>query len=152
MLYASSMLMFFKLNYDYNTGTISSNSDEIHYITTENSKFGGTWYFEDEKKITICTLLSCGDQIRPILRSLDINSSQMSYLYNISSVDTDMSAFSLSSYEHPVFTYDYVTKTYNISYIGYGTQKAGMYLTTINVRDYGEYYGVSTAKTLVPEA
>lgn len=152
MLYTSSILMFFKLDYDYDTGTTSSNSDETNYITTENSKFGGTWYFENEKKVTICTLLSCGDQIRPVLRSLDINTSQMSYLYNVSSTDTDMSAFLLSSYNHPVFTYDNMTKTYNISYVGYGSQKAGMYLTTINIRDYGEYYNIATAKTLVPEA
>ena len=152
MMYTSSLLVFFHLNYDYNTGIISSNSDETNYIITEDSKFGGTWFFEDTKKVTICTLLSCQSQIRPILRSLDLETSQMSYLYNLSSSDTNMTSFTLTSYDNPVFTYDYMTKTYNISYIGYGTQYTGMYVTTINIRDNGEYYSIVNAKTIVPEA
>ena len=152
MIYTAPALFFFRLDFDYDTGIISSTSDESNYILTTNSKFGGTWFFSDDKKVTVCTLLSCGDQIRPILRSLDLETSQMSYLYNITASDTDMSSFSLSSYDHSVLTYDTNTKTYNISYISYSTEKAGMYLTTINIRDYGEYHGIVTAKTIVPKS
>ena len=152
MIYTSSVLYFFHLNFDFDTGIISSGSDEINYIVTENSKFGGTWFSPDNKEVTICTLLSCGDQIRPILRSLDLNTNQMSYLYDISSTYTNMSAFNFISYDHPVLTYDSITKTYNISYIGYNTQNTGMYLTTINVRDYGECFDIVSSKTIVPKA
>ena len=152
MVYTPTTLFFFHLDYDYDTGVISSNSDEVNYIVTENSKFGGTWLFEDDKTVTICTLLSCGNQIRPILRSLDLETNQISYLYNITATDTDMSSFALSSYDHSVLTYDNITKTYNVSYIGYAPGSSGMYLTTINIRDYGEYYDIVSTKTIVPKA
>jgi hypothetical protein len=152
MIYTEPALFFFHLNFDYDTGIISSTSDETNYILTTNSKFGGTWFFGEDKKVTICTLLSCGNQIRPILRSLNLETNQISYLYDVTAVDTDMSSFALSSYDHPVFTYDGITKTYNVSYIGYNEIKAGMYLTTINIRDYGEYHAIVTSKTIVPKA
>ena len=152
MIYTSAALFFFCLSFDYDTGVISSASNDINYIKTTNSKFGGTWFFEEEKKVTICTLLSCGDQIRPILRSLDLETNQMSYLYNISSIRTDMSGIGLSSYEHPLLTYDNVSKIYNISYLGYSGTKTGMYFTSINICDYGEYYNIIEAKTIIPEA
>lgn len=152
MIYTSSVLFFFHLNFDFDTGIISSTSDEMNYIVTDNSKFGGTWFFEDNKRVTICTLLSCGNQVRPILRSLDLETNQINYLFDKETSYTNMSSFALTGYDHPIFTYDGITKTYNISYIGYNQIKAGMYLTTINIRDYGEYHDIVTSKTIVPEA
>lgn len=152
MIYTSSVLFFAHLNFDYDTGIISSTSDDINYIITDNSKFGGTWFHEEDKLVTICTLISCGDQIRPILRTLNIETNQLNYIYNSDSTYTNMSSFMLSSYEHPVFTYEKDTKTYNISYLGYGTALSGMYLTTMNIRNHGEQYDIITAKTIIPKA
>ncbi|MDD4109917.1 MAG: hypothetical protein PHS54_00025 [Clostridia bacterium] len=152
MLYTSAALFFFHLNFDYETGIISSTSDDINYIITENSKFGGIWLHEDDKKVTICTLLSCGNQIRPILRSLNLETNQINYLYNIESSYTDTSIYPLSSFDHPVITYDKNTKVYNISYLGTGISYNGMFLTTINIKDYGDRYDIYTAKTIIPNA
>ncbi len=152
MIYTSSVLFFFHLNFDYDNGLIYSEANDINYILNTNSKFGGTWFFENEKKVTICTMLSCGNQIRPILRSLNLNTNQMSYLYNVTSNLTDMGSIALTSFEHPVITYDYVNKLYNISYIGYSHSKEGMYFTTLNIHDYGEYHDITNAKTIIPDA
>jgi hypothetical protein len=152
MIYTSSMIYFFHLNFDYDTGVISSNTDEVNYINTENSKFGGIWFHEEDKKITVCTLLSCQDQIRPILRSLNLETNQLTLLYNRESIYTNTSAFNFISYDHPVFTYDYNTKIYNISYISYTDTKNGMYLNTINIRDTGDLYDIVSSKTIIPNA
>jgi hypothetical protein len=152
MIYTSTGLYFFHLNYDYEDGIISSTSDEINYIITQNSKFGGTWFHEEDKKVTICTLMSCNDQIRPVLRSLDLDTNKMSYLYNVSSTYTDMSTVSLTSYDYPLFTYDKNTRTYNVGYFGNSNTKDGVYFTTINLRDYGNYLDIISSKTITPNA
>lgn len=152
MVYTSSALFTFHINFDFTDGTISSTSDESNYILLNNSKFGGTWFHEDDKKVTICTLASCGDQIRPVLRSLNLDTNELTYLYNLTASQTSMSAYNLTGYDHPVFTYDKASKIYNISYAGYNNTKSGMYLTTINIKDYGVYCEIASAKTIVPEA
>jgi hypothetical protein len=151
MLYTSAALLFFHLNFDYDTGIISSNADEINYILTTNSKFGGTWFHENDKKVTICTMLSCDDQIRPVLRSLDLETNQLKYIYNKESSFTCISSISSTSYDHPVFTYDDTAKIYNISYISYNDIKTGAYLTTINIKDFEEYHDIISVKTIIPE-
>ena len=152
MIYTSSALFFFQLNFDYSNGIISSTSDQTNYVITQNSKFGGTWFLEDDRKVTVCTLLSCGDQIRPILRTLDLETNELSFTYNQESTYTNTSAFGYTSFDHPVFTYDGNTKTYNISYIAYNGTKTGMYVNSINIKNYGEYFDISNSKTIVPEA
>lgn len=152
MIYTSGALFFFHLNYDYTNDIVFSTSDQSNYIITQNSKFGGTWFDEESKTVTICNLMSCEDQLRPVLRKLDLETNEMTYIYNLTSTQTDMSSYGLSAYDHPVFTYDTNTKTYNISYIAYSTVKTGMYVTTINLRDIGDELRVLSAKTIVPEA
>ena len=152
MLYTSSGLWFYHLNFDYDTNNIYCVSDEINYIVTTNSLFGGTWFFEADKSVTVCTLLSCGDQVRPILRSLDLENNTLKSIYNEESVFTNMSAVNFTTLEHPVFTYDYKTKTYNVSYVGYNASLSGMYLTTLNIEDQGDNHKIISAKTIVPEA
>lgn len=151
MIYTSSVLFFFPLSFDYDTGVIYSTSDDVNYIITNQSIFGGTWFHEDDKKVTICTLLSCGNQIRPILRSLNIETKELNYLYNKESTYTDMSNISLTGIEHPILTYDSISKTYNISYVGYGTIIEGMYFTTINITNIDNVYDITDARTLIPD-
>jgi hypothetical protein len=151
MLYTSSTLFLFHLNFDYDTGIISSISDETNYISMRDSKFGGTWLHEEDKIVTICTLLSCGNQIRPVLRSLNLESNELTVLYNISAIETDMSGYNFTTFDHPVFTYDHINKVYNISYIAYSGALSGMHVTTINVADRGNCHKIHSAKTIVPE-
>jgi hypothetical protein len=150
MIYTSSVLFFFRLSFDYDTGIISSIPNDITFIRTDDSLFSGTWFHENDKTVTICTLLSSGDQIRPVLRSLDINTSQMTYLYNITSDYTNMSNVSYVSSDHPVLTYDAITKTYNISYMGHNALREGPYFTTINLRNINDEYVIVSSNTLEP--
>ncbi len=152
MLYTSSGLYFYHLNFDYDKNVIYSTADETNFIITQNSLFGGTWFHEQDKLVTICTLLSCGDQIRPVLRQLNLETNHLNTIFTLSSDLTDMSVLNLNSYDHPVFTYDYKTKTYNVSYLGYSTDRSGMHLTTINIRNYGSYYDIYSIKTITPNA
>jgi len=154
MLYTSSGLWFYHLNFDYENDRIYSTADEINSITTTDSVFGGTWFFEQDKKVTICTLLSCGDQIRPILRSLDLDTNELTVIYDKETIYTNMSAVNFVTLDHPVLTYDYKAKVYNVSYLAYTDSAvlSGMFLNTINIKDSGNEHDIISAKTIRPKA
>lgn len=156
MLYTSTGLYFYNLKFDYDTNTIYSIADSVNYIITQNSIYGGTWFHEQDKKVTVCTLLSCGSQIRPILRSLNLETNTLDIIFDKESIYTDISTSGhfYTILDHPVFTYDYKTKTYNISYASYTENSilSGMFLNSINIKDYGNYHDIVDSKIIIPKS
>ncbi len=150
MYYTSVGVFLFKLNQDYNTGDLTSESNGIIITLSSNHIFGGTWMMND-KTVILCTLLSSEDQIRPILSKFDIDKNILTYVYNVSNHNTNMSTYNLTAFEHPVMMYDITNKIYNVSYIAYGTDKVGMYLNTINIKNLENDFEIIDAKTIVPD-
>ena len=151
MYYTASGIIFAKLSLDYTTGTITSEINESTIISLNSNKlFGGTW-LTDDKMVTICTLLSAEDQIRPILTQFDINNNITINMYNVSSMYTNMSAYNLIGFDHPVMSYNKNNDVYNVSYVAYGTDKSGMYLNNINIKNMGDSFEIIDIKTIEPD-
>lgn len=152
MYYTPSAVLFFKVGLNYETGEITSEINPSTIIElNSNNLFGGTW-LTDDKTVTICTLSANANQIYPILTQFDIDNNRLSELYNQTSTFTNMSAYSLTAVEHPLLTYNTTNRVYNVSYIGYGSNKSGMYLTNINIKNFGDSFEIINATTIVPDA
>ena len=147
--------MFNKINFDYNTNVIDFDINNLHLINLSASghedKFAGTWFFDREKLVTVATLVSSVSGIYPALRSYDIDSNVMKYIYNTQSVDTNqLSALQLNSIEEPVFTYNKDTKTYVMTFIGKSNIYTSFVLINLYIKNNGEDYEVSKVSVITP--
>jgi hypothetical protein len=141
MIETPNHLLMEKILFDYETNTITSIADDANIIDLESlsgGNFAGIWLFDEERLVTICTLLSSNatNSIYPVLYSLNLNTNNLSTIFNgIDNTECiQTSALSLSSIESPTFSYDYNTRTYNTSFIGYANGNGdGMILTTIDI-------------------
>lgn len=156
MIQLSSALAFAKITFDYDDNIIFTIADDIHEVSLAESKFAGTWFFEQDKLVTICTVVSAdtggSTYFYPELRSLDLETNVMTTVFSPSG-DTDLlqlSGADLTSYEDPVFTYNPDTKRYNIAFIGYSSTLTGMYFTTIDISQVGVDYEVSKVQLIIP--
>jgi hypothetical protein len=155
MLKTPTYLVFNKINFDYNTNVIDFDINNLHLINLSASghedKFAGTWFFDREKLVTVATLVSSVSGIYPALRSYDIDSNVMKYIYNTQSVDTNqLSALQLNSIEEPVFTYNKDTKTYVMTFIGKSNIYTSFVLINLYIKNNGEDYEVSKVSVITP--
>lgn len=152
MIYTSSSLLFFRINQEYETGIPYCNPDDINYIMTSNSIFGGTWTFEKEKRVTICTLMRCGNHIIPVLRNLDMRSNQIRYIFQDTNSYTDMSQWDIESIDHPVLTYNKYSNVYDVSFTMQTNNKAGMYFVTFTLKECCDHCNIINTRVFTPEA
>jgi len=144
MVYTTGHLLFEKIKYDYDTSRIYSIADDVHIIdlsSNNNGNYGGVWLFDEEKHVTICTVASsdyADNVIYPKLYNLDLESNILTTIFDgRNNVEcNEISSVLLSSVEQPVFSYNNINNTYNISFVGYSTYYGdGMVLTTMNIRN-----------------
>lgn len=122
MVFVPTTVMFAKINYNYKTATIGGDLSNVNYIPLSsldmNTKFGGTWFHEKDKIVTICTVVSCtGGNIFPVLYNLDLETNILDIIYTGITDPMALSSLSISSFEEPVFTYNKYLQLYNISFV-----------------------------------
>lgn len=156
MVQTDDYIFLTKIDFNYDTNIISNTLDDIHIIPLNKSKFGSTWFFPENKRVTLCTLVSCGTNILPVLRTYDLENNIVSFIYN-SSVDLGYSAYNFNTFEEPILSYNYKTKTYNIAFIAYSGDSQyntgsfnGMFTNIINIQDMGNTYMITKSDTIIP--
>jgi len=155
MIYIPDYILLAKLTFDYKANTIYTIGDNINIISLCGGRYGGSWFFEEDKKATVCTLLSTstvsGTYFYPVLYGYDLNINQLAKIYT--GKDSSLRALTsvnLTSIEDPVFTHNNDTNQYNVAFIGYNNERQGMYFTTININHYGSTYELNSYKVLTP--
>jgi hypothetical protein len=158
-----NFIMFAKLNFDYagNNGsgeiyTVADNSYIFDLKTTEGGKYGGHWFFPEEKRLTFCIMRSSvSGFVYPDLKSIDLDSFVVETILlnnNTNSLITQTSSLNITSYEQPVFTYNNITQTYNISFICKGTTYADIIVETIYLTQFGNFVEYTSVKALTPNS
>ena len=140
MIETSSNVIIQKLNFNYDTGEIHSIVNTVRVIDLSGGKFGGVWFFDEEKSVTLTTLISSRTQpgvVYPQIYSLELDTTDLVKEfdgYNVSQMN-QISTVGLTSVEDPVFTYNNITKTYNMSFIGHTPLYNSIVVNSINILD-----------------
>lgn len=153
MLKTPNYLLFNKIQFDFDTNELSFNIDESHVInlSANNAKFAGIWFFNNDKDVTIATLVSSTSGIYPELQNLDLEDNALTYIYNDLAPETNqLSSLNLTSLSDPVFTYNSDSFTYNMTFIGYSSNYSGMILNTIYIKDSGDSHYISKVTAITP--
>ncbi len=144
-----------KLSIDFDTGGIYTTVDDINSILIEsNMTYVDHYFFPTDKTVTLGFILVCdgltpgNKQIRPLLYSLDLNTNDLSIIYNESSVETDFDEDFVDIYSS-VMTYDPIRFIYNITF-NYYDPSAGMYLISMNVQQKGGIFEAIGSKIIEP--
>jgi hypothetical protein len=154
MLKTSSHVIIEHINFDWDNNRIYTIADNIRAIDLSvdtGGKYGGHWLFDEEKRVTLCQVLSDANNntVYPVLYNYDIDSVEMTTLYNLSgnSQINAMSALYLTHIEDPSFTYNKNTKNYDLSFVGYSDRYVGMLITTMNIN---ENTGLNSIYSIAP--
>jgi hypothetical protein len=155
MVQTPNWILFNKIDFDYNTGNIDFNVNNIHYINLKengsDNKFAGTWLFDEDKTVTISVLISSVSGIYPQLRVLDLNTNTMTFIYNQLSMETNqLSTLLLTNIEEPVFTYNKDTLTYNMAFICRNSAYTSFLLGNMYIGDYGDEHRISKVSVITP--
>jgi hypothetical protein len=119
----SSYILFEQISFDYvsNTFKNTNTTSKVFHLSASNILFGGYWFNEEDKNITICTCTSSTsagfDYIYPDLYQLNIDSFLMKRVYSGFNDDTLLfpSGINLSSLDSPILTYNKDTDAFNVS-------------------------------------
>lgn len=156
MLKTSSHVILEHLNFDYDNNILYTIADQINVIqldTANGSKYGGHWLFDEEKRVTLCHIVSDSsiNIVYPVLYNYDLNVYKKTLLFNFSgnSMLNEISSLVLNSIEEPVFSYNINTKTYNVSFIGHSANYNGIIITTMNIN---EVNGLESVYSITPIA
>ncbi len=118
MLVTPTYIVLDKIIMNYTTAEISSIADFSHTISLSGGKFSNIWFFEETKKVVFCFVLLTNRIPIPYLYELDLEENSLTKRFPLSNSNlTDLlslSAYSLSGIDYPVFSYNNITKTYNI--------------------------------------
>ena len=155
MIVLSSYILFEKLSFDYDTNIIDAIADNVRYINlypANNGHFGGTWLFDENKQLVVCTVLSADGFCYPNLYKLDLDTNKLTTFINSSANAnvTQTSSLQLTSIEDPIFTYNNITKDFNISYIGSSPLYRDMVLSTINIKNVGNAGELTKVTCITP--
>jgi len=152
MLNTTAYLLFAKISFDYDTNEIYTIADNIHRIPICDGHFGGTWFHEEEKSVIICMVNSSDYVYYPVLYSLDLETNILEKVLNDSTgtIITSIASIQLSAIEDPVFTYNKEYNKYNVSFVGYGELKQGMYVNSIDILIRGGDYFIDNVTVLTP--
>lgn len=144
-----------KISFDYDTGSIDFDINNIHVINLQENnnrnKFAGHWFFEFDKSITLALLVSSISAIYPRLYNLDLDSNDLTIIYNTPTNDTNsLSVLSLTSIEDPLFTYNNATQNYNMVFIGYSQNYESFILNNIFINDSGDIHTLNKVTAITP--
>ena len=154
MLYTSGHVFFSKIDFDYDTGQISTNSDDVRSITLSanyGGKFGGIWFFDEDKKVTVCVLGSSTNIVFPKFYTYNLDTSDLIYQYSGegTTIVNQLSTLMLTSIEEPVFTYNNIKKDYNISFIG-SSNNYNVVLNTMYVKNLENTNEITSIISVTP--
>jgi hypothetical protein len=156
MVETENWVLFNKIDYDYSTGEVDFDVNNIHYInlkaTGRADKFGGIWLFDDDKSVTISVLASSDDgQIFPQLQRLDLDTNKLKYIYNeVNSTTSQLSTLDITSFEEPVFTYNSDTQNYNMAFISHSSSYSSFLLGNMFFSNSGGDVAISNLNILTP--
>lgn len=134
-------ILFEKINYDYDNDNIFSLADEARYLSlplpvttnlnreltglnfvTNYAKVGETWFFPNEKKVTISVCGLENNILTPELYSLDTNTLNLNKIFPIKADDilliTNLSSLNINSISSPVLTHNTFKKEYVLTLQG----------------------------------
>jgi hypothetical protein len=121
-----------KLRFDYDTKEIFSITDDLRYIDLSGNWFAGYWLHEDNKILTLCDVLFDNGLVYPTLHKYNLDTGEFRKVYDGYNDSTllELSATNITSIEKPVFTYNHLTKTYNVTFLG-----IPVVVCSINIKD-----------------
>lgn len=157
MFWTPKVVLFAKLSFNFDTNTIFTIADNIHKLWLCDHWFAGTWFFEQDKIVTVGTIgsaLSSGPYFYPTLYQYNLETNDFTRVFNASS-DSQcfaLSSLQLSSIEDPIFTYNTITQMYNLAFIGNSSNFSGMYFVMIDVKQSGEEFQIQRVKATIPIA
>ena len=111
--------------------------------------------FDEEKSITLATLMSADYMTGvyyPQLYSINLDNNEFVKEfdgYNDQQIN-QLSAVQLTSIEDPVFTYNKLTKTYNMSFIGRSINYSNIVVNSINILDLDLKDRVTGVYSIIP--
>lgn len=149
-------IVMVKLNIDLNNGNIYSSANDVNTIKIESNMFYiNHYFFPEDKTVTLGFLLYCEDyQIRPLLYSLDLETNNLSIIYNkysdLTVFDTLMFT-NIGVVDSAAITYDKLRLIYNVSFV-HKKPGIGMYICSINMGQIGNTYEVLSSKIIEPIA
>jgi len=153
MIVTPNWIFLSKIKTNYETGEVYTTVDDTHQISLSSSYYVGSWIFAEDKTVTIAKLLSCaqdfGTQIRPILYSLNLESGDMTYLYN-EITDASQYYYNFISIDSATLTFDSNKNVYNVSFTASTSYNSGMYIGSINIKNLNNIYTIISSKVIEP--
>jgi hypothetical protein len=146
-----------KIDVNYETGDITTIPNDVHIIKIqENMKYVDHYFFPELKKVTLGFLIHCPgltehtNQIRPLLYELDLETTNLSIIYNKNAPETDFyyDFDNIGIVNVAALTYDKLRLLYNISFIHEKNNR--MYICSINLRQRGNEYEAINTKVIEP--
>lgn len=155
LIQTENYIVLNKILFDFETGLLDFDINNIHVINLQENgnqnKYGGTWFFENNKTVTLSVLVSTTSAIYPRLYELDLNTNRLKYIYNTSTIETNMlSALHLNSLDNPVFTYNNTTQTYNMSFICHSQDYNSFLLGKFFITDSGDEHTLKKVSVITP--
>lgn len=156
ILETTNYIIFDKIDYNYETGLISSGQKQYNYVKKNYSdsahyKVGNWWYDEDKSRILLCMSnvynsdeKTNNKMIYPVLYSYsisdmslkqvypdpDYNNAQLIYetsRYSLSAIDGE---YNITSSKEPILTYNRDSERYTVSQLMYDNCKNVYYMKT----------------------
>ncbi len=148
----TGLVLFEKINYDYDNDVVFSLADEARYISlplpvttnisreltstnlpTNIAKVGETWFFPNEKKVIISVCGLENNILTPELYALDTNLLNLTKVFPVLESDkilvNELSGLNTSSINSPVLTHNTLKKEFIL------TLQAGTNIIEFNIRD-----------------
>ena len=154
MLQTSSNIIINKIIFNYDNVLIDSLASNIRQIELSGNYLAGTWLYEENKKVTICTLISAQyaqGVYYPELYELNLNNNKLTKYFSgyDNTYVNQMSSLQLSSIEQPVLTYNNITRCINVSFIGHTPLYSNMVLNTMNIKNYEDNIDIMAITPLI---
>lgn len=133
-------ILFEQISFDYVTNTFknTNTTSKVFHLSSANVLFGGYWFDENNKNITICTCtssISAGfDYIYPELYQLNIDTFAMKKIYSGANDASLLFPFGvvLSDINTPLLTYNKDTDVFNITTLAKDTNSL-FFIVSMNV-------------------
>ena len=130
-----------KILFDYTTGQISSFPDYTHTIdlsADKMGKFGDAWFFEENKKVIITSMVQSDPVILPYIYELDIEQDSFSLQFPLPTSDLSklhaIDQLNFTSFDYPTFSYNPMTGNYNISVMATNINGESLVVINLNKR------------------
>ena len=156
MIETPNFVLFSKLNFDFeNNDSVFTIADEVtiyELLSCDDTVFAGTWFYPEEKKAVMCNISNSTGYYYPIMYNLDLETFEFKNIFtdNLSGAIQGLSAFTFTEVEKPVFTYNNVTKTYDVSFKCETAGHVYPLITTIKMNDEDTKISYNNVSVIVP--